>query len=292
MFSLSEKCYFDSFEKGVDDFNPPIIKIKDNKGQPIYNFKVNRYPNKQNPGTLWYHDHAMRLTNFNVQYGLAGFYILRDTNVQKYLGIARENERFILITNRAAQKYDLDGLVAGTVYRFRILNANYEGRATFRYSFSYNKCNKDAPDLEKFTIIGADSSLFDYGIENQTHFVVSNGERIDLIIKLGEGRSSFSVCGDTDIDTLTTPALITKSGIVLEEAGEMSVYNIKAISLKGYDKGLDKNTRTDINNIDLSPWVAYTDLSEMPDEEISVKRFRPLMGVGTTDTINGRIDFH
>jgi hypothetical protein len=81
MFSLSEKCYFDSFEQSSDDLNPPIIKIRNQKGEPQFNFKVNRYPNKQNPGTLWYHDHAMRLTNFNVQYGLAGFYILRDTNV-------------------------------------------------------------------------------------------------------------------------------------------------------------------------------------------------------------------
>lgn len=72
----------------------------------------------------------------------------------------------------------------------------------------------------------------------------------------------------------------------------MSVYNIKAINLKEYDKELDKNTRTDINNIDLSKWVAYTDLSEMVDEDIAVSRFRPLMSVGPTDTINGRIDFH
>jgi FtsP/CotA-like multicopper oxidase with cupredoxin domain len=48
---------------------------------------MNRYPNKQNPGTLWYHDHAMRLTNFNVKHGLAGLYI-RVADVQKYLGVA------------------------------------------------------------------------------------------------------------------------------------------------------------------------------------------------------------
>jgi hypothetical protein len=151
------------------------------------------------------------------------------------LGIARTNEKFVLITSRGDQKYDLTGLVGGTVYRFRFLNANYEGRATFRYSFSYNKCDKATPDLETFTIIGADSSLFDYGIENQQHFVISNGERIDLIIKLSAEKESFSICGDTDIDSITTPALVTRSGTILDEKGEMSVYNIKAITLGTFD---------------------------------------------------------
>ncbi len=82
----------------------------------------------------------MRLTNFNVQHGLAGFYILRDPDVQKYLGIDRSNEKFVLINNNS-QKYELSGLVANKVYRFRFLNANYGFRATLRYSFSYNGCN-------------------------------------------------------------------------------------------------------------------------------------------------------
>jgi hypothetical protein len=84
MFSLSEKCYFDSFEQSKEeDLTPPLFRIKSATGATLYNYKVNRYPNKQNPGTLWYHDHAMRLTTFNAQHGLAGFYILRDTNVSK-----------------------------------------------------------------------------------------------------------------------------------------------------------------------------------------------------------------
>jgi spore coat protein A len=45
-------------------------------------FKINRYPNLQNPGMLWYHDHAMHLTNYNVGKGLSGFFILRDKQVE------------------------------------------------------------------------------------------------------------------------------------------------------------------------------------------------------------------
>jgi spore coat protein A len=42
---------------------------------------MNRYPNLQNPGMLWYHDHAMRLTAFNAGGGLSGFYFLRNQAV-------------------------------------------------------------------------------------------------------------------------------------------------------------------------------------------------------------------
>jgi hypothetical protein len=62
--------------------------------------------------------------------------------------------------------------------------------------------------------------------------------------------------------------------------------------LKQYTKINDLNTRTDINNIDLSKWVAYTDLGAKPASEIAVKRFRPLISVNGLFTINGRTDFH
>ncbi len=38
------------------------------------------YPNGQQPTTLWYHDHALGITNLNVMAGLAGFYLLRNTS--------------------------------------------------------------------------------------------------------------------------------------------------------------------------------------------------------------------
>jgi FtsP/CotA-like multicopper oxidase with cupredoxin domain len=36
------------------------------------------YPNRQEPGTLWFHDHAMGMTRTNVYSGMAAFYFLRD----------------------------------------------------------------------------------------------------------------------------------------------------------------------------------------------------------------------
>lgn len=40
--------------------------------------KVYKYPNDQNPATLWYHDHAVGITRLNVYAGLAGMYIIRN----------------------------------------------------------------------------------------------------------------------------------------------------------------------------------------------------------------------
>ncbi|HEY0808862.1 MAG TPA: multicopper oxidase domain-containing protein [Longimicrobiales bacterium] len=60
----------------------------DNAGQPNSVTRPGRpaptdtylYPNVQDPATLWYHDHALGNTRLNVYAGLAGFYLLRDSN--------------------------------------------------------------------------------------------------------------------------------------------------------------------------------------------------------------------
>lgn len=36
------------------------------------------YPNDQQSGTVWYHDHALGITRLNVYAGLAGCYLVRD----------------------------------------------------------------------------------------------------------------------------------------------------------------------------------------------------------------------
>lgn len=41
---------------------------------------VYTYPNDEQSGTLWYHDHTLGITRLNAYMGLAGFYFLRDAN--------------------------------------------------------------------------------------------------------------------------------------------------------------------------------------------------------------------
>jgi FtsP/CotA-like multicopper oxidase with cupredoxin domain len=58
-----------------------MTKKLSNPEIPFNQTKVHRYPNSQNPGNLWYHDHSMTLTTYNVGHGLSGYYILRNKDV-------------------------------------------------------------------------------------------------------------------------------------------------------------------------------------------------------------------
>ncbi|OZJ01666.1 hypothetical protein BZG36_05673, partial [Bifiguratus adelaidae] len=46
-----------------------------------------RYPNQQEPATMWYHDHALGITRLNVYAGLVGFYLLRTPGLDEKLGL-------------------------------------------------------------------------------------------------------------------------------------------------------------------------------------------------------------
>ncbi|WP_221066657.1 multicopper oxidase domain-containing protein [Methylomagnum ishizawai] len=47
-------------------------------GNPGAGKAIYEYPNTQEPGTLWFHDHTLGTTRLNVAAGLAGFYFIRD----------------------------------------------------------------------------------------------------------------------------------------------------------------------------------------------------------------------
>lgn len=83
---LENKCYFSEFQSTdntvKDDIAyqlPNFYKFENDAINDIS--KSNRYPNGQNPGNLWYHDHAMRLTNYNAGNGLSGMYIIRNQSI-------------------------------------------------------------------------------------------------------------------------------------------------------------------------------------------------------------------
>lgn len=92
-FSLDDDCYYSQFDSDNQAYQPPdiIVNAINDEDYEITRTKISRYPNKQNPGNLWYHDHAMRLTLYNVRYGLAGLYILRDPQVEKVLNVPPQN---------------------------------------------------------------------------------------------------------------------------------------------------------------------------------------------------------
>ena len=65
------------FVSGLSDGNPyatPSPEYLQGQTQTSY------YPNAQPATTLWFHDHAHGLTRLNVYAGLAGFYLIRDSD--------------------------------------------------------------------------------------------------------------------------------------------------------------------------------------------------------------------
>ncbi|GAB2254661.1 hypothetical protein Droror1_Dr00022470 [Drosera rotundifolia] len=59
---------------------------------PKWSQRTYRYTNNQQPGNLWYHDHAMGLTRANILAGLSGAYIIRQPDVEDPLGLPRGDQ--------------------------------------------------------------------------------------------------------------------------------------------------------------------------------------------------------
>lgn len=155
------------------------------------------------PSTLWYHDHAMDITGFNVSRGLAGFYLMFDEREEQLIaknvlpnsfqeeprldiGLALTDQRFNADGTLFFDFFDHNGrlgdvfTVNGTVqpylkverrkYRFRILNASNARVYQLRLS-----------NGQPFLVFGADTWLFPKaGLVKS--FELAMGQRHDVII--------------------------------------------------------------------------------------------------------------
>ncbi|XP_059655414.1 multicopper oxidase LPR1-like [Cornus florida] len=70
---------------------------------PTWTKKKYHYHNNQQPGNLWYHDHAMGLTRVNLLAGLIGAYIVRHPDVEAPLGLPfdEEYDRPLMVFDRS-----------------------------------------------------------------------------------------------------------------------------------------------------------------------------------------------
>ncbi|MBE0627695.1 MAG: multicopper oxidase family protein [Burkholderiales bacterium] len=158
------------------------------------------------PSTLWYHDHAMDITGFNVTRGLAGFYLVFDDRERELaargvtpeiggrdrfdqaldVGLAIQDQLFnpdgtllydfLDHNGRLGNVFTVNGVVQPKhrverrKYRFRILNASNARSYELRLSTRQKMC-----------IIGTDSWLLPRAIEVES-FQVGHGQRHDVII--------------------------------------------------------------------------------------------------------------
>jgi spore coat protein A len=156
------------------------------------------YPNNQQAGFLWYHDHAMGVTRLNVHMGLAGLYFLRDA-VDDALNLpAGEFEVPLVIQDR---KFNPDGsfkypavwedhvfgdkvMVNGKVwpyldvkkgkYRFRIVNGS--GSRTYTLALS------PPSGVLNFTVIGDELGLLTAPVNGVGQLTIGPGERYEVVV--------------------------------------------------------------------------------------------------------------
>jgi spore coat protein A len=171
------------------------------------------YPIDQRAALLWYHDHVMGVTKFDVYAGLAGLWIVRDDR-ERELGLP-EGPPFevpLLIQDR---NFDLDGegrltgrllhktdrevmeafspftVVNGKVwpvldvqpgtYRFRVINGS--NARTYRLVL----LRDGAPELDRITQIGTDHGLLRASTRVPSDgLLLASAERADLLVDFSD----------------------------------------------------------------------------------------------------------
>jgi spore coat protein A len=174
---------------------------------------LDAYPNDQRAAMLWYHDHVMGVTRFNVYAGLAGLWIVRDDRERELeLPEGPPYELPLLLSDR---NFDLDenGRLTGdllhktdpevmecfspfttvngavwphldvepTTYRFRLLNGS--NARTYRLVLTRD----GAPDHERMTQIGSEGGLLQASVSIPDQgLVLASAERADLLVDFSD----------------------------------------------------------------------------------------------------------
>jgi spore coat protein A len=181
-------------------------------GQPEYHIlpgeiDIYNYPNNQDAATLWYHDHALGITRLNVYGGMAGYYLLADSqdtlgldnafglpSGQYEIGLAIQDRTFnpdgsLFYNAQLEDAFKGDKIVVnGKVwpflnvdqgkYRFRILN----GSQSREYSLRLENISEPGND-PSFLLVGTDVGLVSAPIDlGNTIRNYVPAERMDVVI--------------------------------------------------------------------------------------------------------------
>jgi FtsP/CotA-like multicopper oxidase with cupredoxin domain len=190
---------------------------------------VFHYPIDQRAALLWYHDHVMGVTKFDVYAGLAGLWIVRDER-ERELGLP-EGPPFELPLLIQDRNFDLDGkgqltgrllhktdpevmeafapftIINGKIwpaldvepatYRLRVLNGS--NARTYRLVL----LRDNEPDLERISQIGTDHGLLRTPAPVPSEgLILSSAERADLLVDFSDLEPGTEL---TLLNTATAP---------------------------------------------------------------------------------------
>ncbi|GMY18523.1 multicopper oxidase LPR1-like [Fagus crenata] len=183
---------------------------------PKWTKETFHYDNNQQPGNLWYHDHAMGLTRINVLAGLAGAYIIHHPNLEAPLGLPSGDEfdRSLIVFDRSFRtdgsvymnstgdnpsihpywrpEYFGNAIIVNgkawpymTVqrrkYRFRIINAS--NARFFRFFFTNGL---------GFIHVGSDSAYLNESVMTN-EFLLGPSEIADVVVDFSKSKNDTAI---------------------------------------------------------------------------------------------------
>ncbi|SCL14792.1 Multicopper oxidase with three cupredoxin domains (includes cell division protein FtsP and spore coat protein CotA) [Micromonospora nigra] len=170
--------------------------------------QLTEYPNRQPAAALWYHDHAMAVTRFNVHAGLAGLYLIRDEE-EDGLGLpGGDREIPLVITDRNLDTDPATGALTGQLlFKFQYLPAT----------------GTTAPVTGPFTLVNGviwphldvDARWYRFRVLN-----AANGRffRLDLVDEAGTVHNDAVRIIGTDVGLLPAPAAVPAGGLTITPA--------------------------------------------------------------------------
>jgi FtsP/CotA-like multicopper oxidase with cupredoxin domain len=167
--------------------------------------QLTEYPNEQAATTLWYHDHAMAVTRFNVHAGLAGMYLVRDDEEDALRLPRGDYEIPLVIADRNLDTVPATGaLTSQLLFKFQYLPAT----------------GTPAPVTGPFTLVNGviwphldvDARWYRFRVLNG-----ANGRffRLDLVDEAGNLVNDAVRIIGTDSGLLPAPATIPPEGVTL-----------------------------------------------------------------------------
>jgi spore coat protein A len=204
------------------DGYPDAWVTSDGRAGSVHAADPSHYPNDQPATALWYHDHAIGITRLNIFAGLAGFYLIRDSEEDALNLPSGPHEIPLMIQDRS---FGADGSLLyppapnGThpvwmqeffgnaicvngkampyleveprKYRFRMVNGSNSRfyHLTLVPADASGKPNGKPVDAPPFIQIGSDGGLLPAPL--QMHYLIfSPGERFDIVIDFSEHKGA------------------------------------------------------------------------------------------------------
>jgi FtsP/CotA-like multicopper oxidase with cupredoxin domain len=207
------------------------------------------YQNRQQAMPLWYHDHAMAITRFNVHTGLAGLYLIRDDEEDALDLPGGDREIPLIIADRNLDTDPATGALTGQLL-FKVPVA--PGGAMIPFSGPFTLVNgviwphlDVEPRWYRFRLLNASNSRF---------------YRLNLVDEAGVAHNDAVRLIGTDGGLLPAPAPLPDGGLVAAPAERFDVL---------VDFGRFKGERLRLTNLDPGLGGVEPDLMEFRVENRS-----------------------